>query len=175
MKTIALVLALLASEHIRSAEQAFRSGKTAIAERNWHVAEKSFLKAIDIEPTYLDAYRSLVDVYMETNRPTEAGAILTRLLQIEPNSVDYRLRLGRLLISGQQWARALAQFSIARRLAPQNPDALYGFALAASKNGMTAVAVDALKRGRAQFPDDRRIMTLLDQIDADAPVPSPQK
>lgn len=164
MNATLLLLALFAGEHIKSAKQAFESGTRAMAGGNWAVAEKAFLKAIDIEPTYIHAYRSLVDVYAWTNRQTEAGAMLTRLLQIEPNSVEDRIRLGRLLIEGQEWSRALAQFSIARKLAPWNADALYGFALAASKSGMIAAAVDVLREGSSRFREDKRFSLLLEKL-----------
>jgi tetratricopeptide (TPR) repeat protein len=170
MSATVLLLVLFAEEHIQAARQAYDSGLVAIADGRWSDAEKLFLKAMDIEPTYSDAYRSLIDVCIRTSRPTDAGAILTRLLQIEPNSVGDRTRLGRLLIEGREWNRALAQFSIARRLAPDDPDALYGFALAASKSGMTAVAIDAGKLGRARFHNDQRFINLLKALEMETSV-----
>ena len=127
---------------------------------DWTRAERSFLLALDIEPTYTEAYRSLIGLYAQTKRPLETGAMLTRLLPIDPTSVDDRLRLGWLLLEAQQWSRALAQFSMVIKLRPANADGLYGFAYSALKNGMPERAAAALKRGMTLFPADTRFATL---------------
>lgn len=156
-----VVTVLLAGEpHIKAALEAYAQGQAAVKATDWTRAEKSFLLAMDIEPAYTDAYRSLIDLYTRTKRPIETGAMLTRLLQIEPASVADRLRLGWLLVEAQQWSRALAQFSVVMNLMPANADGLYGFAYSALKNGMPERAATALKRGMTLFPSDKRFATL---------------
>jgi tetratricopeptide (TPR) repeat protein len=130
------------------------------------------LQAIDIEPTYTQAYTSLVDLYLATERPVEAGAILTRLLQIEPNSSRDRIRLGKLLLDQRQWARALAQFSLARRIDPRSADGLLGFAQAADHNGISDRALEAAQRGAREFPNDPRFAALAAEIRARGPQPA---
>lgn len=164
-----LVLALLAGEHIHSAENAFRIGIRAAETGDTRKAEKSFLQAIDIEPTFVDAYRRLIDLYRQRGQSTEAGAMLTRLLQIEPNSAPDRIRLGQLLLERGEWSRALAQFSAAQRTAPESSDALYGFACAAEKYGMLARARDAAERGAARFKNDPRFAQLLERLKQQPP------
>jgi tetratricopeptide (TPR) repeat protein len=174
---LALLLAIPAAgekpePHIQAAAAAYRDGQTASTERNWQRAEKLFLQAIDIEPTYTQVYSSLIDLYMSTERQVEAGAILSRLLQIEPNSLRDRIRLGNLLLDQRQWSRALAQFSLARRIDPGSADGLLGFARAADHNGMPDRALEAAERGAKEFPKDPRFAALAAEIRARGPQPA---
>lgn len=159
--SLGICLALLAGIHIQSAENAYKSGMSAAAKGEAQDAERSFLKAIDIEPTYMDAYRAMVSLYTHLDRARDASAMLARILQIEPESFAERIQLGNLLLEARQWSRALAQFSYALQRSPRNPAALYGFALTAFKNDLTPQALEAATRGAALFPGDRRFAQLL--------------
>lgn len=150
--------------HINAAEQAFRAGNAAMEAQDWQRAEKFYLRSIDIEPTFLDAYRALEELYSRTSRPMDLGAVLTRLLQIEPDSVADRLRLARLLIDNNEWNRALAQLSLAMKIDPYNAETLYWFGYAAMRAEMPDRAVEVLVRGAAEFPADKRFEELLRQI-----------
>jgi tetratricopeptide (TPR) repeat protein len=154
--------------HIRAAADARRDGQAAAKEHDWPRGEKLFLRAIDIEPTFTEAYRSLIDLYLASGRPLDAGAILTRLVQIEPRSVEDRLLLGRVLLDVRQWARALAQFSLALKLDPHSAEGLFGLALAADGNGMTDRALESADRGTKNFPGDSRFPALAAAIRARA-------
>jgi len=177
---VTLILALLlatppademASPHIKAAASAYRDAQAAGTERDLLRAEKLLLTAIDIEPTFIEAYTSLVDLYMTADRPVEAAAILTRLLQIEPNSSRDRIRLGNLLLNQRQWTRALAQFSLALRIDPRSADSLLGFAKAAGRNGMTDRSREAVEQGLKAFPKDPRFSALAAEIGAGEPKP----
>lgn len=152
--------------HIKNALAAYQKAQAAIQTHDWPTAEKECLRAIDIEPTFSEAYRLIIDLYLSTSRPAEAGLMLTRLLQFEPDSVSDRIRLGRLLLDQQQWARALAQFSLAMKKKPGDPEALYGFAYAADRNGMPEHALEAAARGAKDYPGDSRFGQLAGQIRA---------
>jgi len=91
--------------------------------------------------------------------------MLTRLLQIEPKSMNERLQLGRLLLDQQQWSRAFAQFAIAMKIDSRNTDAVYWFAYAADQNGMRQTALDALARGMRSFPGDDRFPKLARELE----------
>jgi tetratricopeptide (TPR) repeat protein len=152
--------------HIKAAAVALRDGQAAAKEQDWPRGENLFLRAIDIEPTFAEAYRSLIDMYLTSGRPLEAGATLTRLLQIEPRSVEDRLRLGKLLLDQRQWARALAQFSIVLKMDPHSADGLFGFAQSADGHGMTDRALESADRGTKEFPGDSRFSVLAAAIRA---------
>ncbi len=148
--------------HVKAAEAAYKKGEASRSLLNWSSAEASYLRAIDIEPTYIEAYRGLIAVYRATSRTAECAQILTRLLQIQPDSVGDRLVLGGILMDGREWMRALAQFTEAVRLDPQNADALYWFARAAEESGMTDRAREAAELGRKRFPQDKRFRPLVE-------------
>jgi predicted Zn-dependent protease len=122
------------------------------------------LRAIDIEPTYVEAFRGLIEVYRAAGRSTECAQMLTRLLQIEPNSAADRVALAALLMERREWMRALAQYTAAVRIDPRNADALYGFARAAEESGMADRAADAAALGRTRFPDDKRFARLVETL-----------
>jgi tetratricopeptide (TPR) repeat protein len=159
--------------HIKAAAAAVRDGQSAAKVQDWPRGEKLLLRAIDIEPTFTEAYRSLIELYLTSERPLEAGAILTRLVQIEPRSVDDRLRLGNLLLDQRQWARALAQFSIALKIDPHSADGLFGFARSADGHGMTDRALESADLGTKEFPGDPRFSMLAAAIRARASRPAP--
>jgi tetratricopeptide (TPR) repeat protein len=149
--------------HIKAAEAAFKRAEAARATRDWSLAEKQYLVAIDIEPTMMEAYRGLVELYTANNRAMDAGAILTRILQIEPNSLKDRLSLGKILLDAGQPARALAQFGAAMQIS-NDSDVLYGFAQSAKANGMNDRAMEVAARGAQEFPKDLRFKKLLDEL-----------
>ena len=158
--TLASLLWVESEPHIKAASTAYESGRSQTAAGDWAAAERSFLRAIDIEPTWSEGYRSLIHVYVATSRPLEASMMLTRFLQIEPKSVTERLQLGRLLLDQQQWSRALAQFSIAMKIDSRNADAVYWFAYAAGRNDMRQTALNALAQAVRNFPHDDRFSKL---------------
>lgn len=151
--------------HIKAAEAAFKRAEAARTAHDWSTAEKQYLIAIDIEPTMMKAYRSLVELYFANNRSMDAGSILTRILQIEPNSLKDRVALGKILLDAGQPARALAQFGAALQIS-NNSDALYGFAESARANGMNDRAMEAAATGVQEFPNEARFKKLLDELRA---------
>ncbi len=172
MNLLAVSLAILLAAtqpavHIRAAVAAFQAAEAARSSHDWKLAETSYLRAIDIEPTYMEAYRGLVELYRVTNRPTEAAAILTRILQIEPNSISDRLLLGRFLLDNRQSMRALAQFNAAVQCNTHNADALYWFIRAARESGMADRAFEAAQLGAKKFPKDARFPALIQQYQAE--------
>ena len=148
--------ARLAEVHIKAALAAYDDAQNALRDKQFEQAGEFFRKAIEIEPTFMDAYDGLVKLYLDTNRRLEAAAMITRLLEIEPSASHHRLMLGQILLDEKQWNKALAQFAFVLRTDPLNADALLGFAAAASQAGMADRASDALERGRKQYPLDER-------------------
>lgn len=152
----ALLLAQSAQLHIRAAAEACHAGETAARAKQFPDAINEFKKAIEIEPTYRDAFDGLIGAYLSAGRRPDAAAIMTQLLEIEPNLTHYRLLLGQILLEQKQAERALAQFSFVLKLEPLNADALAGFATAARKAGMADRATEAIERGRLHYPGDSR-------------------
>ena len=147
--------------HIKAALSAYEVGNAAVREHHLNAAIDSFRRAIEIEPTFMEARRGLIEALLSSGNRLEAAAAITRLLEIEPDANRYRLVLGRILLDQKQPSRALAQFSILLESEPDNADALLGFAAAAKQAGMQSKALDALKRGAARYPTDRRFQQAL--------------
>jgi predicted Zn-dependent protease len=145
-----------AEAHIKAAAAAYSQAKAALTENHFAAAIKSFRKVIEIEPTFEAAYEGLIKAYLDSGQQLEAAAAITTFLEIEPNSPRYRLVLGRILLELKQPERALAQFSFILKSDPFNPDALLGFANAASQAGLPDRASEAMERGRAHYPADNR-------------------
>jgi tetratricopeptide (TPR) repeat protein len=142
--------------HIRAAESAYEAGKQAQSAKQWQAAETYFLKAIEIEPTFLDARKNLIAVYLDSQRNLDSAAAITQFLEIEPGAQNYRVLLGQILLQQKQPEKALAQFSLVLKRDSYNADGLLGFAAAARQVGMNDRAQDAIERGKQHFPGDGR-------------------
>jgi tetratricopeptide (TPR) repeat protein len=142
--------------HITAAANAYESGKEALQEKQTEKAVTLFRQAIDIEPTFMEAFQSLAGVYLDSGRPLEAAAVLTQLLEFEPDAVKSRLILAEVLSKERQPRRALAQFSLVLQHDPFNPEALLGLASAAQQIGLADRASEVLERGRKRYPSDAR-------------------
>ena len=159
LASVCAVTCLLAQTdppHIKSAFAAYQAGKAAVLDRHFQDAIQQFQKAIEIEPTFLSAFDSLIAAYIGSGNRAAAASTVTQLLEIEPELTRYRLLLGRILMEEDQPRRALAQFSFVLKNEEFNPDALLGFAAAAHKLGMEDRAAEALARGNKQYPSDSR-------------------
>jgi tetratricopeptide (TPR) repeat protein len=152
----ALALDQVGGPHIRAAEAAYEAGKQAQNDRQSQAAADSFRKAIEIEPTFLEAREKLITVYLDMGHRLEAAAAITQLLEIEPDAQKYRVLLGQILLEQKQPQKALAQFSLVLKRDPYNADGLLGFATAARQLGMNEHAKTAIERGRERYPEDDR-------------------
>lgn len=142
--------------HIKSAQAAYEGGKQALGDKQFGRAADCFRKAIEIEPTFLDAREGLITTYLDSGQSLEAAAAITQFLEIEPGELKYRVVLGRILLDQKEPQKALAQFSIVLKRDPDNADGLLGFAAAATAAGMKERASAAIERGRKRYPTDER-------------------
>ena len=161
MKFLALLLAASLQgnpPHIHAATKAFQDGSAARTNKQFDSAISFFQKVIEIEPTFIEARKSLIQVNLAADHRLEAAKALTQLLEIEPDDFSDHILLGQLLLEQRQPERALAQFSTALSYDHNNADGLLGFATAAAKLGMEDRAKDALDRGRKLYPSDQRFL-----------------
>jgi tetratricopeptide (TPR) repeat protein len=161
MAMVSLFGAESVKPHIKAALAACEAGKVAEHEKRFQDAVDSFNRAIEIEPTFLEAYERLIKVNLDAGRRVEAAACITRFLEIQPTAVGYRNTLGTILLEQKQTERALAQFSLVLQRDPFNADGLFGFATAARQSGMEDRAADAMERGRKHYPLDERFKSVL--------------
>ena len=160
---IALILLLVSAAaastsapHIQAAAAEYHAASAALQQGKYNTAIDHFQKAIETEPTYIDAYEGLIAAYERANKPAEMARSITQLLQIKPDALPYRLKLAAYLEAAGDRQRALAQYSLALETDPKNADALAGFMQAAQKAGMADRAANAKMRGRRLYPRDKR-------------------
>ncbi len=161
LASIALLVSTLVAQdggslHLKSALAAYQAGNVAAREAHFEEAITQFGKAIEIEPTFREAFESLIAAYLSSGHRSDAARTALQLLEIEPELIRYRLLLSQLLSEENQTERALAQFSPVLKTDPLNADALLGFAKAAKQMGMDDRAADAMQKGRKQYPLDGR-------------------
>lgn len=142
--------------HIRSAVVECDAGSASLKTRAFDAAITHFQKAIEIEPTYVEAYQGLIAAYERSKHATEMARVVTRLLQLEPDAVAYRLKLAAFLAQSGDSQRALAQYSLALQTDSKNADALAGFIDAAQKAGLTEKGAAAKARAHQLYPSDKR-------------------
>jgi tetratricopeptide (TPR) repeat protein len=142
--------------HIRSAQLLFIEASKARHENNMSVAVTSFRKAIQIEPTFLEAREGLIAAYGAVGESLQEATAITEYLEIKPESDRYRLRLGQILFAQKQSEKALAQFALVLKRQPDCAEALLGFASAAASLGMHDRAAHATAHGREKYPADTR-------------------
>jgi tetratricopeptide (TPR) repeat protein len=142
--------------HIKDAQAAYEEGKRAQLKKQFQHAAECFRRAIEIEPTFLDAHEALITAYLSSDRSLDSAAAMTRFLEIQPDAIHYRVLLGQILLEQKQPEKALAQFSLVLKREPDNADGLLGFASAARQIGMRDRAAEAIERGRKRYPKDER-------------------
>ena len=152
----ALLLNQAAVPHIKAAEAAYEDGRKAQSEKQFQKAADCFRKAIEIEPTFLEAHEGLIATDLDAGQRLEGAAAITQFLEIEPGAVKYRVLLGQILLEQKQPEKALAQFSLVLKREPYDAEGLLGFAAAARQVGMKERADEALERGRKHYPQDAR-------------------
>jgi tetratricopeptide (TPR) repeat protein len=153
---VAAIPLLAQTPHIRAAQESFLEGNAALADNHPDTAIRRFEKAVEIEPTFLEARESLIRTYRTLGKTLQEAAAITEYLEIKPEAKDYRIRLGQILLAQKQPQKALAQYSFVLRREPDNADALFGFASAAAAAGMQDRAAQALDRARQKYPSDPR-------------------
>jgi len=153
---------------IQSAVAAYQTAQTALENKQYSKAIDEFRRAIEIEPTYLQAFEGLIRACRASGLSSETAEATTKLLEIEPDLSTYRLLLAQILMEQGQTKRALAQFSFVLKGDLSNADALLGFAAAAQKLGMADRANDALQRGRNKYPSDARFKRSPSQPDGNS-------
>jgi tetratricopeptide (TPR) repeat protein len=160
MRALAFLVTAIAlaqdTPHIKSALAQMETGNRALRSERFEEAIQCFQNAIRIEPTFLEAHELLIGSELKSNKTLEAGAAITRFLEIVPGNLPRRLQLAQILLDQNQPERALAQYSFALRQNSKSAEALLGFAKAAAQAGMPDRASEALQRGHALYPSDKR-------------------
>lgn len=92
-------------------------GLAAIAQ--WRAARAAFLRAVELNPEYAEAWAYLGEAQYQTNE--NASAALQRALELDPNSLAVQLFNALYWQRQGDFAQASLHFRVASKLDPENP------------------------------------------------------
>jgi Flp pilus assembly protein TadD len=139
-------------------------GRTSLA--NLHAqrgeAEKAiaqYRKAIELDPTYIQAYANLADLYRARGAESESEAALRTGLARNPTAAALDYALGLSLTRQKRPAEAIKAFADAVRIDPTQPRYAYVYAVAQNDAGRAKEALQTLEAARKRNPYDRDVLT----------------
>lgn len=103
------------------------SGRLAIEEKNYALAEKQLARAAELSPKGLNpkdagAQLELARVYILNGHPDRAADIYRAFLQDDPSFAPAHRQLGQLLVEQNKRDEAIVEFEAAAKLAPNDED-----------------------------------------------------
>lgn len=134
-------------------------GSVEALRENPHGAAALFARAIEIDPTALDAYRLLAGVHFENQRPAEARAVLEQARAAVTEN-DLTLLFTDLCRAHRELDQPEAALRIAREGLAQKPDSpelLEALGLALADLERHADAIDAYQEALTRKPNDASI------------------
>jgi len=122
------------------------------------VAEKAYLKALQLDPFFLPASANLAMLYNATGRNEEAERVLRSALTKNPEAGDLHYSLGLLLAEQNKMEQSIASLGRASELLPGRARVYYNYALALQHAGRLFEAGVALRKALALDPNDAQIV-----------------
>lgn len=123
---LALTIAPLAgcSSSEQRAQSYYEHGKELLAARDYQRAEVEFRNAVKYNKKLLPAWQSLVQIEELTHNWGALVAALRSVLELDPNDMTARVKLGRLLLAGGAVDEALRLVNDVKETDNQNADLL---------------------------------------------------
>ena len=98
---------------VASAQQALASIDDGVQAAHHAAAEQAYARAIDIDPTYVDALYALAVLYLyEMDRAPDAEGYIDRVLAAEPGNIDAMFVRAALMATTGRPERAIDQYQI---------------------------------------------------------------
>ncbi len=157
------VMRVLAHDYRHDPVGAYALADLARRDRAIGVALSAIDKALALKPHWEDAAVLKARILWAAT-PRRALAFSARFLAANPGATRLRLDYARRLVSLQYWRRALAQFQIIARAAPNDPQVLYAAGLLALRTNALGLARTYFKRDLALAPDNPRTVLYLGEI-----------
>lgn len=129
--------------------------------KDYPETEKAYLHALKIEPLYLPARLNLADMYRITRQDQKANQILQDGLQLLPLQPDLNFAVGLMYVRLGQIPTAVKYLGIASEQAPGNARYLYTHAVGLYDTGKQEEAIEKLKAGAIQHPNNQEIISAL--------------
>ena len=129
-------------------------GRTLEERRRVDEAVEQYRKALELNPTYMEAYSNLGNALRQQGRLDEAMAYCRKALEIQPQSVKTHRVLGLALAASGRFDEAIAQFQEALAIEPECAEAHNDLGAALLERGRNDEAIAHWKQAVAINPQD---------------------
>jgi predicted CXXCH cytochrome family protein len=143
-------------------------GVVALHQGDLAEAERSYKKAIEIEPMFPFSYINLADLYRLQNREADAEKILLSALDENPDLADIHHALGLAYVRQRHLDKAMRYLKKAAELSPETPRFSYVYAVGLHSTGKLPEALQVLQKALQRHPYDRDILFSLVTMNRDA-------
>jgi tetratricopeptide (TPR) repeat protein len=124
-------------------------------------AAKAYLKAVELDPTFMPAYANHADFLRQQGRDDVAEERLRAALEVDPQSAAINHALGLTLVRRQSMDEALDHLRLAAKASPEDARYAYVYAVALESSGKLREAVDILTTAYERHPGNPDIITAL--------------
>jgi Tfp pilus assembly protein PilF len=123
-------------------------------------AEKSFKKAINIEPYFEAGYINLADIYRAQQKPFLVASVLSKGIKSNPKSADLHYSYGLHFVRQKKLDKGLIHFEKAMSLMPNNPQYAYTYVLGLDGAWQSKHALTKLKTLIINYQDKSQLREL---------------
>ncbi len=131
-------------------------------------AQAEFAKALELDPTFAPAAIQLAEIARRRGDEKAAEAILAKAFADNPGSGALAHAWGLSLIRQKRMEEGVGKLALAAKLAPEEPNYAYVYAVALHDTGAPAKAVDVLRGALKLRPNNREILSALASYEAEA-------
>ena len=124
-------------------------------------AAKAYLKAVELDPTFMPAYANHADFLRQQGRDDLAEERLRAALEVDPQSAAVNHALGLTLVRSNNLDEALGHLRLATEVSPEDARYLYVYAVALESSGKLREAIEVLTTGYERHPGNPDILTAL--------------
>jgi Tfp pilus assembly protein PilF len=131
-------------------------------------ARAEFAKALELDRTFAPAAIQLAEISRQRGDEKAAEAILAKAFADNPGSGALAHAWGLSLIRQKRMEEGVGKLALAAKLAPEDPNYAYVYAVALHDTGAPAKAVEVLRGALARRPNNREILSALASYEAEA-------
>lgn len=139
----------------------YNKGVTRLDRQKYDEAELYLRTAIAIDARRSEAFRKLIVVYVNTQKPAKALELYAKLLRRHPDDIDLLSSTANLHYCQEEFSKVIPILQKVLSLSPDNSDALANMALTYEAMGEMEKALDAFKKAIRANPEDNDLVFLL--------------
>jgi tetratricopeptide (TPR) repeat protein len=124
-------------------------------------ATQAYLKAVELDPTFIPAYANHADFLRHQGRDDSAEERLRAALEVDPQSAAIHHALGLTLVRRKSLDEAVEHLRLASELSPDDARYVYVYAVALESLGQRRNAIDILTTAHERYPGNRDILSAL--------------